>query len=218
MPANARFDWVEFGTDVLTSVEALGLERPVGVGHSAGAAALLLAEEARPGTFSALYCFEPAMFDPDGPHKQDLSRPLARGARQRREIFASREEAYDNYASKPPLDVLDPEALAAYVEFGFVDLSDGTVLLRCRGETEARIYESGIRNPAFPGLAKIECPVVLACGSESEDFNQVTLGRLAARLAKSRLEVLPSMGHFGPLQDPKAVAESVIRALDTAPA
>jgi len=52
------------------------------------------------------------------------SEQLARGARLRREIFASRQEAHANYASKPPLNVLDPEVLAAYVEFGFEDLAD----------------------------------------------------------------------------------------------
>jgi pimeloyl-ACP methyl ester carboxylesterase len=215
---DASFDWVGFATDVLTAVDALGLEHPVGIGHSAGAAALLLAEESRRGTFSVLYCFEPAMFAPEAPPPSDVSGALAKGARQRREVFASRNEAYVNYGSKPPLNVLDPEALAAYVEFGFEDLPNGTVRLRCRGEIEARTYESGVRNPAFPRLAEIVCPVVLACGNESEDFNPASLGLLAARLRRSRPEVLPDMGHFGPLQHPAAVAQSVIRALDTPPA
>jgi pimeloyl-ACP methyl ester carboxylesterase len=34
----------------------------------------------------------------------------------------------------------------------------------------------------------------------------------AERLPQARLEELPGLGHFGPLQDPAAVAESIIRA------
>jgi pimeloyl-ACP methyl ester carboxylesterase len=216
--ADLDFDWVGFGTDVLTAVDALGLEGPVGIGHSCGGAALLLAEEARPGTFSTLYCFEPVVVPFDHPPSPDPSGPLARGARQRREIFASRQEALANYASKPPLCALDPEALAAYVEFGFEDLPDGTVRLRCRGENEALIYERGFRHPAFSRLAAVDCPVVLACGGESDDFGPVTLELLVEHLANGRVEVLAGLGHFGPLERPGVVADSVIRALDPPPA
>jgi len=139
---------------------------------------------------------------------------LARGARLRREIFASRQEAHANYASKPPLNVLDPEVLAAYVEFGFEDLADGTVRLLCRGENEARIYESGLRHPAFSRLARVDCPVVVACGSLSDGFNPASMEHLVGNLAKASLEVLPELGHFGPLEQPAVVADSVIRALE----
>lgn len=217
-PVDLDFDWRGFGTDVLTAVDALGLKRPFAIGHSCGGAALLLAEEARPGTFSGLYCFEPVVFPSEGPHSKDLSQPLAKGARQRREVFSSRAEAYDNYASKPPLGSFDPEVLAAYVQYGFEDLPDGTVRLRCRGENEARVYENGFRHPAFSLLGAVECPVVLACGSKSKDFTPATLGLLADRLATARVEVLPGLGHFGPLEHPSVVADSVIRALDPPPA
>jgi pimeloyl-ACP methyl ester carboxylesterase len=218
IPADLNFDWLGFGNDVLAAVDALGLEGPVGIGHSCGGAALLLAEEARPGTFSSLYCFEPVVFPSDDRPAPDLAEPLAKGARQRREVFASREEAYANYASKPPLASFDPEVLASYVEFGFEDLTDGTVRLRCRGENEARIYENGFCHPAFSRLGQIACPVVLACGAESYDFSPAALALLVERLKNGRLEVLPGLGHFGPLQQPGLVAESVIRALDPPPA
>lgn len=208
------FDWVGFGTDVLTAVDAFGLEGAVGIGHSCGGAALLLAEEARPGAFSTLYCFEPVVFPADYLPMPNSSEQLARGARLRREIFASRQEAHANYASKPPLNVLDPEVLAAYVEFGFEDLADGTVRLLCRGENEARIYESGLRHPAFSRLARVDCPVVVACGSLSDGFNPASMEHLVGNLAKASLEVLPELGHFGPLEQPAVVADSVIRALE----
>jgi pimeloyl-ACP methyl ester carboxylesterase len=217
-PTDLDFNWEGFGADVLTALDALGLEGLVGVGHSCGGAALLLAEQARPGTFSSLYCFEPVVFPSEKPPSPDLSEPLARGARQRREIFSSRAEAYANYASKPPLETFDADVLAAYVEFGFEDLPDGTVRLRCRGENEARIYENGFRHCAFSRLGLIECPVVLACGGESYDFTPGAMGLLAERLPNGRVEVLAGLGHFGPLEQPGAVAESVIRALDPPPA
>ena len=102
VPADLDFAWAGFGLDALSAVEAFGLKRPIGIGHSCGGAALLLAEEAQPGTFSALYLYEPVVLAPNE-HLAELSEPLAKRARQRREVFSSRKEAYDNYASKPPL-------------------------------------------------------------------------------------------------------------------
>src|ERR1700687_213112 len=49
-PPGGDFDWHGFATDVLAVIDHLGLERPYGFGHSCGGAAILLAEEARPGT------------------------------------------------------------------------------------------------------------------------------------------------------------------------
>jgi pimeloyl-ACP methyl ester carboxylesterase len=218
VPADLDFDWVGFGTDVLTAVDALELDRPVGIGHSCGGAALLLAEQARPGTFSALYCFEPVVLSPDDPTSPELSISLAKASRQRREIFASRREAYDNYASKLPLSVLDPRALAAYVDFGVEDLPNGTVRLRCRGEHEALIFERSFDHPAFSRLATVGCPTLVACGSESDSFTPAALTPVAEGLALGRLEVLAGLGHFGPLEQPGLVAASVIRAIDPPPA
>jgi pimeloyl-ACP methyl ester carboxylesterase len=218
VPADLKFDWAGFATDVLTAVDVLELERPVGIGHSCGGAALLLAEEARPGTFSALYCFEPVVSASDGSPTPELLSSLARAARQRREVFGSRDEAYDNYASKPPLSVLDPRALAAYVEWGVEDLPDGTVRLRCRGENEALIYERSFSHPAFANLTEVRCPTVIACGSDSDSFSTAALAPVAARIPGGRLEVLPGLGHFGPLEQPATVSASVIRAIDPPPA
>ena len=218
VPPDLNFDWAGFGTDVLTAVDAFGLEGPVGVGHSCGGASLLLAEEARPGTFSTLYCFEPIVFPSGTLPVPDPSEVLARKARQRREVFSSRQEAYANYASKPPLDVLHPDALAAYVEFGFEDLPDGSVRLRCRGENEALMYEAGLRHTAYSRLNAVKCPAVIACGAESSSFGRADFEPVVERLANASLEVLPRLGHFGPLEAPSAVADSVIRDLDPPPA
>src|SRR5579872_6944966 len=47
-PADEDFGWYGFAADVLAVVDHLGLEQPLGFGHSCGGAALLLAEETRP--------------------------------------------------------------------------------------------------------------------------------------------------------------------------
>ena len=195
------YAWEGFADDVLAVVDGLGLERPYGIGHSKGGASLLLAEERRPGTFRALWLYEPVVFAgvaeplPPGPN------PMAEGARRRREVFPSHDAAYENYASKPPFDVLRPDALRAYVDHGFAPQDDGTVLIKCRGEHEARVYSMGGRHQAYAGLDQVGCPVVVARG-RIEPGPASFADAVAERLPHGRLEAYEQLGHFGPMQDP----------------
>ena len=209
---DVSFDWRAMAADLLAVVDELGLQAPLGVGHSAGATLLLLAEQARPATFEGLWCYEPILPPAEGmPSPTDRAR-LAAGARKRTEVFPSRQAAYHNYVAKPPFSALAPEALRAYVEFGFVDQEDGTVRLKCRPEHEARIYENGFSHDAHRHLDRVRCPVTLACGERTSHVHPDAIRAVGARLPRSSVEILAGLGHFGPLEDPAATAAAVVRA------
>jgi pimeloyl-ACP methyl ester carboxylesterase len=213
-PPGEDFGWHGFAADILAVVDELGLGNPAGVGHSCGAAALLLAEQARPGTFSALYCFEPIVYPGDMALVPDGNgNPLAVGARRRREVFASRAEAMENFSTKPPFDRLDADVLAAYVDNGFGPVAHG-VGLRCRRQDEAEVYAHSLAHDAYAHLHEIGCPVTLACGADTDAMGPGVLALFAARLGGAPVEVFAAMGHFGPLEDPEAVARSVLSALE----
>lgn len=213
-PEGGDFRWGGFALDVLAVVDGLGLRRPVAAGHSCGGAALLLAEEARPGTFSALWCYEPIVPPVDPPMGHQTDNPLAVGARRRRSSFPSRRAAYENYASKPPFDAVDPAALAAYVEFGLAPAPDGTVTLKCRPEDEAETFAHSGTHDAYLHLDRVGCPVTLCYGETTEAaFGRPTVLALAGRLGSARVEEMAGLGHFGPLQDPARVAASMAGAL-----
>ena len=207
-PEDLDFDWRGFARDSLAVVDGLGTA-PFGVGHSSGATALPLAEQARPGTFRALYCYEPVVVPADPPLGRDLGNWLAAGARRRREVFASRDEARHNYVGKGPFDRWSPEALADYVEHGFADQADGTVRLKCRGQDEALVYEMATAHDGFARMGAVRCPVMVAHGGDTEAMSPPAVTGLVERLPDVRVEVLPGLGHFGPLEDPAAVAASI---------
>lgn len=206
-------EWSGLASDVLTVIDGLGLERPYGFGHSAGGAALLLAEEAVPGTFRHLYCYEPIVPPALDPLPPSFENPLAAGAARRRERFGSKQEAADNYGSKPPLSVLDPAVLADYVEHGFDTEPDGTVRLSCRPADEARVFANATSHDAYRNLPKLRCPVELACGALTESFGEVVLKAVTARLTQAGgsagTTVFDGLGHFGPMEHPEAVAAAV---------
>ena len=213
-PADGDFSWAGFGADALAVVDELGLEGAIGIGHSCGAAALLLAEQARPGTFAGLYCYEPIVYPHDTVLEPSLEgNPLSAGALRRRWRFADREEALVNFSAKAPFDTLDPEVLAAYVDNGFEPDPAGGIRLRCRREDEARVYAHGFSHDAYAHLGAVPCPVTLAGGEYTDAIGPDLLARYARRLDKVEVVTLPGLGHFGPLEDPAAVARSFARSL-----
>src|ERR1019366_7047758 len=213
---SGTYDWHGFALDTVAVVDDLGLGQVRTVGHSCGGAALLLAEEAEPGRFRSLYCWEPVVLVPVEVAEPLAGSSLAPSARRRREVFGSRADAYANYVSKPPFSTFDPAAVQAYVDYGFEDLDDGTVRLRCRGEDEARTYEAAPHHGAWSRLGLVTAPTTLACGGPGAHLGKESIEAMAARMPNARTEVLEDLNHFGPLERPDEVAASIMAAVDTA--
>jgi pimeloyl-ACP methyl ester carboxylesterase len=208
------YEWSEYVDDVMAVVRELGLDGDstlLACGHSKGAASLLVGEAREPGTFARLWCYEPIVFPSDDPLPPQEDFPLAASARRRRAVWSSREEAFASYGSKPPLDVLDPDALRAYVDYGLRDRPDGQVELKCRPEDEAATYAMGTANGVYPRLRDVRCPTVVVCGEHTDAIPPALGEMIVARLPAGRLEIMPGVGHFGPMQDPDATVESMLR-------
>jgi pimeloyl-ACP methyl ester carboxylesterase len=217
VPEGHPLDWLGFRDDVLAVVDGLDLGGGdlVGVGHSMGGAALVLAEQARPGTFAGLWLFEPIIppagwFGVPDDHDPESPSPLAAGAARRRSEFPSRDAALANFASKPPLDRLRADALAAYVRHGFVPLTEdpaGPVRLACRPADEARVFSGAPVHDAFDRLGEVACPVVI--GGSHEAGPAMFAGAIVEALPQGRLEVFRHLSHFGPLEAPDEIAAAV---------
>ena len=210
-PENRPLEWSGFADDVLSVVDALDLDRPFGVGHSKGAASLLLAEQARPGTFRALYLFEPVVVPTQFATGRNPDNPLSNGARRRRDTFESFDAAFANYAAKPPFNTLHPEVLRIYVDHGFAQNADGTVSLKCLPDNEAEVYAHGMAHQAFSALHEVTCPVWIAMGVE-DAVPAIFARTIAEELPHGAVASFPNLAHFGPLEDPTAVAHSILDA------
>ncbi len=211
-PDGLDFGWTGFSDDVLAVIDGLDLDRgrAYGFGHSSGGAAVLDAEARRPGTFRALYVYEPIVWPtPPPPGSRDL---LIAGAVRRRESFASRDDARANFAAKRPFSGFSTEALEAYLDCGFEALDDGSLRLRCRGEWEAAVYRHGLVHDGFTRLGRVACPVVVASGDREEAVDAGIVAAQAAALPSGRVETFAGLGHLGPLEDPVRVARSVAEA------
>ena len=216
---NAAVDYFETGHSEAGHSEA-GAREPAhepgtpvfGVGHSLGAACLLLAELANPGRFSALWLYEPVIMPLDFDHPQPEGLPaLVESARRRRTHFDSVDAVFERFMSKPPFSNCDPVAVRAYVELGTMPAADGGVELSCTGEIEAKGYEAVVPID-FANLAQVQCPTVVARGSTPALYNEVPpllAEPIAAALANAQLETLDQLSHFGPMEDGSQIAAAV---------
>lgn len=211
-PAGLDFDWRGMAEDLLAVIDHFGLSSVDGVGHSMGGCTVIRAEIMRPGTIGKGWLCEPIVMAPDTGFGSDVGEnPLADSARRRREVFESRDAAFERYASRPPFDRTDPVALRAYVDHGFRDQADGTVILKCRGEVEAQVFEHS-HTDVWEHLPEVEATLTVA-GSADGERPAAIAPMIADRLPRGRFEFLDGLTHFAPLEDPTRIAASIRAAV-----
>ena len=211
LPLGASLAWSGMADDVLA---ALSADRfPIGplhgIGHSMGGAALVLAAARRPDAFRSLWLYEPVIVPPESGLLLDGDNPMSEAAARRRDRFDSLDQAYENYGSKPPLQQLHPDALRAYVDGGFSSSPDGTVVLRCRPSTEAEVFRHAATSGAWGSSSAFETPVAVVAGRRDEVGPGAFASSIADALTQGTLIERPHLGHFGPLEDPAAMAQDV---------
>jgi pimeloyl-ACP methyl ester carboxylesterase len=208
------YSWLGFADDVLVVTDHFGLAGDptlLAVGHSKGGAALVLGEAARPGTYARLWLYEPIIFPTLEVLPPDEGFSMVQAARRRRSEWASKDDAFASYSSKPPLDVMTDESLHAYVDYGLRDRGDGMFELKCRPEVEAQVYTMGPNHGAFTRLVEVRPPTLVVSGEHTKSIPPDMARTIAERLPHGEVEVMTGVGHFGPQEDPDRAVESMLR-------
>jgi len=207
-PIEAPFDWWTLGRDVLT---VLGKDGGiVAVGHSSGAAALVLAELLAPNTFSGLVLIEPIIFP--GPFFRAEENPMSARALRRRAAFPSPQAAYESYRGRGPFAGWDEAVLRRYVAHAFRAGPDGWTL-KCTPDQEAEFYRGATLHGAWDRLAEVHCPVVIVGGSDSDSHPPSFLDAQAARFPDASVRLVEGATHFAPMERPEATAQVVRQTL-----
>ena len=213
-----RYGWELFAGDALAAIEQLGLAgaepgspQLIGIGHSAGATALVMAERARSGTFARLWAWEPIISIPGSDLTASRSAALAERARHRRSEFSSIEEARSHFEGRGLFAEFSPESFEAFLEGGFVSEESGGVRLACAAGDEAAVYEGGLSRSAWEDLGHFRPPARLLGGGRSKAVPFDELEAIKAQLPAGELAMMARLGHFGPFGDPPLVAADIAR-------
>lgn len=146
-PTREGLTFVPMAGDVVAVLDTLGIDEFCTLGESLGGGVGAVVDQLRPGSMRHLVCCEAIAFDSSAfprearPGEGGAGNAMAEMTRARRAVWPDREVVRARYASRPPFDVVAPEALDAYLRWGFFDRADGQVELACAPETEAAIYE-----------------------------------------------------------------------------
>lgn len=222
LPNDWPVAWQGYCDDALAITKSLqNKNQIIAVGHSMGATALVMAALIEPELFKALILYEPIIFPESMRNAQTKSHqpsPLAEGARRRRTTFASRDEAFANYSSKPPMNVFDEKSLRAYVDFGFNDVriaetNENCVVLKCNPEHEARTYETGTSHETWEQLHLLRVPTWIVAGAVAAMQPSSWSELIAKKIPNSKFIQWPDAGHFGPMQQPARLAD-LVREID----
>jgi pimeloyl-ACP methyl ester carboxylesterase len=157
--------------DVIAVLESLGLEDVDIVGGSLGGGVAVHVDRLQPGRARRLLLCEPVAFPVTAQTPVGAEHPMVVGALRRKVVWPSREAMIQSYGSRPPLDRLAPEALAAYIDWGTAPRPDGQVELACPPAVEAAIFGG---RPALAGvheawehLPHLTASVVVLAGDRS---------------------------------------------------
>ncbi|MFM7950406.1 MAG: alpha/beta fold hydrolase [Acidimicrobiaceae bacterium] len=207
--------WQGYGDDALAMAKQIS-KPPIAVGHSMGGAALVMAALVETKLFRALILYEPIIFPSairEIAAKNNAPSPLVEGARRRRKTFASRADAFANYASKPPMNAFDPRALHAFVDYGFRDAPDH-IELKCAPEHEARNFEMGAIHETWDSLKDLRVPTWVVSGAQHQGQPSGFAASIAEQISNSHFVEWQDLGHFGPMQQPERLAD-LIREVDS---
>lgn len=208
LPDGVALAWNGMADDLTAVVQALSPGQPtLAVGHSMGGTSIILAEAARPGLFERAWAYEPILLRHAPVLVGDDGPEIAKATRARRATFGSAQEAFDRYAGRPPLGLLDHRALRAYVEHGFRPLDDGTITLRCRPEQEASVFEHH-NTGAFDRVAELTMPFLIGAGGDPDGPAQ-WVHEAASLHGGLHVVDYPDLTHFGPLQEPDRLGADV---------
>lgn len=215
------YDWRRFGMDVREAVDALGLQRVLGVGHSMGGHAMLLAAATLPQRFRGLLLVDPVIMDPaqlpPPPVKTAAEHPISR----RRDHWESPEAMFTAFCQRKPYASWEPRVLRDYCEHGLVADAQGGFRLACPPVLEAEVYCSLTMDHIMDAIRTVRIPVdVIRARSRRPDEGQFDFGpsptwdRLAELLADGHDEQLADCSHFIPMERPRWLARRIAQAAD----
>lgn len=210
-PIGAMADWWDLGHDAVAVIDSL--DAPiVGIGHSSGGAALVMAELLRPSSLDSLILVEPVIFPP--PYGRDEDSPLAVGASRRRASFSSQAEARNNYIGKGAFAHWEERAVDAFVAGCFAADGDG-ITLKCRPEDEADFYRAGSAHGVWDRLGEVNVPTLIVSGERDSGLFDGLAAKQAAEFVDAKVAIVADAGHFVPMEQPAALAALVAGHLES---
>jgi pimeloyl-ACP methyl ester carboxylesterase len=212
--------WDVLADDLLEGMHRHGLDRVIGVGHSFGAVATLLAAVREPARFRALCFLDPTILPPaviDDLRRQRergemAFRPLVQGALKRRSAFATEAEAFATWREKSLFADWSDDAVGRYTRSMLRPTGDGGgFTLAWSAAWEAWYYMSFHAESwaAFDALDPA-IPLLVVRGEQSDTFFAEAEAQMRVKRQNAAFRVIPARGHLFPQAAPQETARLIL--------
>jgi len=218
-PPRTSGTWEGVGADLAHGLATHGLAPVLGVGHSFGAVATLLAAARAPHLFRGLVLLDPTISEPAVMTRlamlraggEDFRSSLVQGALKRRVHFGTPDEAFAYWREKELFRDWSDRTLGQYVDATLMPPAEGDGwTLRWSPQWEAWYYRS-YHTDTWAALGRIpaELPALVVRGATSDTFLPAAENHFrSVRPATSFVEV-EGYGHLFPMAVPEATAAIV---------
>jgi pimeloyl-ACP methyl ester carboxylesterase len=215
-------DWQIFAGDLLDFLAERNLRGVIGVGHSLGAVATMMAAVQQPDLFRALVLIEPVFLPPaflESAMKQPEAleqSPMVQVARKRRSSWPDRKAAFAHFRRKQIFKRWSDAALWDYINEGLVANGAGEVTLAFTPEWEARIY-GRLPLTVWAEIPRLTQPTLAIRGSESDTLSAEPWALWQTLQPDAEYVELPDLGHMAPMEQPEILAQTVLSFLQRLP-
>jgi pimeloyl-ACP methyl ester carboxylesterase len=218
-------NWHALVDELIAQLECYA-EPAILVGHSLGGAIGMLAAWRRPELARCVVMLDSPVVAGWRAHAWRLVKALGLGrklspggvAERRRNVWPSRQAAWDHFIAKPIFRAWAPGALDDYLEHGLKPHPEG-VQLRFDREVEAAIYSSLPHDMAAALRQPFPVPVGFIAGTRSEELRQAGMASTRKLVGENLVTIEGT--HLYPMESPQLTAqltrEMIERLLAQAP-
>ena len=206
-------NWKFLRDELLAEIERRYTEKIIGVGHSLGGVLHFLAAVEKPALYRQIILLDAPIISrlsSQGLRIMKLARLIDRLSpsqmtRFRRNLWQSKEEAFEHFKKKPKFAAFDEDVLRDYVEYGTVRAENGFELF-FSPKIEAKIYRTIPHHlPSFRGKLKI--PTAYIGGRFSKEGELARLSFMKKYFAIDFHQIEGS--HLFPFENPRLTAEMI---------
>jgi len=216
-PPEGGYTFQQIGEDVASVIQTMGLEGAIGVGHSAGGMAMLIADSLFPGIVSKGVLVDTRVGDsPMALLSPDEQKLRAQRTLQKRTIWESREVMYEAYRDRRAFKAWTDEVFGDYIEGNTRLLEDGRVELKCNPVVEETFYESRAELDTSQVLHGLGGEYILLVGDYkgAQTPQDAAVQRLTQETKRFQLKELGAGSHFVPMEHPDLVLKEIRNFID----
>ncbi|MEN8118786.1 MAG: alpha/beta hydrolase [Bacteroidota bacterium] len=212
--APGQMNWEQYADDLIAFLNQNFQEPIVGIGHSKGATATIIAASKRPDLFKSLIVIEPASVTQImstilrfTPYFIKITQQPFKGALEKNNIWESRKAFFKHFRENKAYKRISDKVLQDFAEFGLRPTKNEKFTLTFSSEWELSNY---LLAPfIWKYLQKVKIPIQVIAGKPSLFFSQKLREKWKSISPNSTIEVNENYGHLFPLEAPGICADMI---------